>query len=668
MKISAISIPDTTQKNRHYPANRAPLSPNPLVKLPLGSIKPEGWLKHQLELMAEGMTGRLVEISLFLTDENGWFGTENEGWEEQPYWFRGFYDLAVLTGKERLNKIKTRWIEEVLNSQTEEGYFGASVHRLVRGKNNKAVCDLWPHMVMLDAVIHHFEHSEDVRVVPFMTRFFEFCRDLSEEEFMPILETPGAELFGEEFGNWKVTIQLKRAGDMLPHIYWLYNITGDKWLLNLATRFFERILPPESQYLDHHIVHFTQRFAYPALYSQQSPARNYLELSEYWYHQHMSVWGQQPRGIFGADERIRPGKVDPRQGFETCGMTEFSKSFYMLGRITGDPLYADRCEDIMLNHFPASQTPDLKGLHYITASNLPQLDKGDSHDFFNERKPDNQMLPYSPHRYRCCQHNVAMGWPWYAQNLWQATSDNGLAVYLYAGSSVTAKVGKDGSQVTLSMKTDYPFSGSVSIDVEGHGSFPLYLRVPRWCGNLTIKINGEAISQTVNPGAYLRIERQWAAGDSIEITMPMEIALTRWPRNGSVSVDRGPLSYSVKIEELWERWEGSEQWPQWEVLPKSPWNYALVLDPENPSEDILVIEKGISSDQPWDVDSAPIELRVKAKRIPSWKIGDDNTVEAVPQNLSTLGPVETISMIPLGCARLRMSCLPVALRQKGEKE
>ena len=130
----------------------------------------------------------------------------------------------------------------------------------------------------------------------------------------------------------------------------------------------------------------------------------------------MSVWGQQPRGIFGADERIRPGKVDPRQGFETCGITEFAKNFYLLGRITGDPLYADRCEDIMLNHFPASQTPDLKGLHYITASNLPQLDKGDNHDYFNERNPENQMLPYSPHRYRCCQHNVAMGWPWYAQN------------------------------------------------------------------------------------------------------------------------------------------------------------------------------------------------------------------------------------------------------------
>jgi hypothetical protein len=63
----------------------------------------------------------------------------------------------------------------------------------------------------------------------------------------------------------------------------------------------------------------------------------------------MLVWGQQPRGIFGADEKIRHGKIDPRQGFETCGMTEFAKSFYLLGRITGDTLYADRCEDVMLS-------------------------------------------------------------------------------------------------------------------------------------------------------------------------------------------------------------------------------------------------------------------------------------------------------------------------------
>ncbi|MFZ2653756.1 MAG: beta-L-arabinofuranosidase domain-containing protein [Victivallales bacterium] len=123
------------------------------------------------------------------------------------------------------------------------------------------------------------------------------------------------------------------------------------------------------------MVHFTQRFQYPGVYYALSHDRRHLELTEYWYAQHMGTWGQQPRGIFGADEQVRPGKVDPRQGFETCGMTEFAKSFYLLGQISGDPIYADRTEDIMLNHFPASQAPDLKGLHYLTASNMPQIDR-----------------------------------------------------------------------------------------------------------------------------------------------------------------------------------------------------------------------------------------------------------------------------------------------------
>ena len=51
------------------------------------------------------------------------------------------------------------------------------------------------------------------------------------------------------------------------------------------------------------------------------------------------------------------------------------------------------------------------------------------------------MLSYSPHRYRCCQHNVSWGWPYYAEHLWMATPDNGLSPVLYAASEVTAKVG-----------------------------------------------------------------------------------------------------------------------------------------------------------------------------------------------------------------------------------
>jgi hypothetical protein len=633
MKVTIVATPGVETSNSHTLTNRPPLLPSPLVKLPLGCIQPRGWLRHQLDLMVEGMTGHLMELSAFLRPENGWFGGQNPGWEEQPYWLRGFHDLAVLTGDERLLAEARRWIDSVVTSQDEQGYFGARYHRLVVGENGQEVCDLWPHMVMLDAIINHHEHTHDPRVIPMMTRFFEFCRDLPDEQFIPS-SNPA-------FGDWKPFIQYDRAGDMLPHIYWLYNHTGEGWLLGLATRFYQRIKPPVSEWLDDHVVHFTQRFRYPGSYAVQSGAGWQLAASEYWYHQHTSTWGQQPRGIFGADERVRPGCVDPRQGFETCGMVEFAKSFYILGRVTGDAKYADRCEDVMLNHFPAAQTPDLKALHYLT-------NRG-------------RQICYSPHIYRCCQHNVAMGWPWYAQNLWQATSDNGLAAWLYAACDVSTRVGADGAQVTIHTATDYPFDGRVVMTVGSSEpvEFPLYLRVPRWCHGFEVAVNGQPMDVEAPPGAYVRIERAWSARDRVVIDMPMEPALTRWPRNGSVTVDRGPLSYSLRIEERWRRCGGTDQWPEWEVLPAGPWNYGLAIDRDRPTESLTVVPKGEVADQPWTIEAAPIEILAKGRRIPDWGLENETVAELQLSPVRSDRPEEQIRLVPLGCARLRIACFPV---------
>ncbi len=654
MKVTTVRTPETARSNTHYACNSEPLAPNPLVRLPLGSVRPAGWLKHQLDLMVDGMIGRLTEVSHFLDDDNGWFGGNGNGWEEQPYWFRGFYPLAVLTGDKRCLKLAERWIEAVLTSQQDDGYFGPSCCKRIKDKKGGFVCDLWPHMIMLDAVILHYEATGDDRVIPFMEKFFQFCRSLPDEEFIP--PTSWGSDFSEHFDDWRVGIQGPRAGDMIPHLHWLYNHTGAAWLLDLAGRFFTRISPPGDEWLDHHVVNFTQRFAYGGLYFAQSRSDWHLAQTEYWYAQHMGTWGQHPRGIFGADELIRPGKTDPRQAVETCAMVEFAKNFYLLGRITGDCLYADRCEDVMLNHFPASQTPDLKGLHYLTASNQVQLDESGKHDHANRC----QQLSYSPHEvYRCCQHNVAMGWPWYVQNLWQATADDGLAAWLYAACEVTAKVGS-GTDVTLKQETDYPFRGRVKMTLSTPETvdFPLYLRVPRWCEGLNIKVNGDAVDVSARPGSYVRVQRQWADGDVVEIEMPMSVSLTTWPRTGAVTVDRGPLSYSVKIDEEWKSSGGDDEWPEWEVYPASPWNYGLSIDPEQKCFDVL--EKGPASDQPWTPDAAPIEITARARRIHNWQLGDDLTVP--PLQVSPIrcdAPDETITMIPLGCARLRLACLPV---------
>ena len=645
-----------TSTNSHYPGNRPPLAPSPLLKLPLGNVRPKGWLRHQLALMVDGLHGRLGELSEFLKPDNGWFGTQNPGWEEQPYWLRGFYPLAVLTGDERCLASSTQWIEAVLTHQDADGYFGAPFQKTMTRRSGRPFPDLWPHMVMLDVVIQHYEWTGDARVLPFMTRFFAYCRGLPDDLFMPVLASDEPESHAEEFGSWHSLVQHSRAGDMLPHIYWLYSRTGDAWLLELATRFFERIRPPEDEWLDHHIVHFTQRFQYPGAYSALSRDPRHMALTEYWYAQHMLTWGQQPRGIFGADERIRPGKVDPRQAFETCGCVEFAKSFYLLGRLTGNPLYADRTEDVMLNHYPATHTPDLKGLHYLTASNQPQLDASTDHDYFNNRR----QIDYSPYLYRCCRHNAAMGWPWYAQNLWQASADNGLAVWLYGASDVTAVVG-EGTHVTLHEETGYPFDTAVGITVETPKTctFPLHLRVPRWCTRFAVRLNGRAVDAHPDPGAFVRIERAWSDGDVVDIEMPAEVSLTTWPRTGSVTVDRGPLSYSVRIEEEWRRCGGTDEWPEWEVFPKSAWNYGLVIDEDGPVSAPANV-KAVAS-QPWTIESAPVELKARARRVPGWELGDDQTVGPLPESpAATSGPEETITLIPMGCARLRMSCLPVA--------
>src|SRR5262245_32646867 len=102
----------------------------------------------------------------------------------------------------------------------------------------------------------------------------------------------------------------------------------------------------------------------------------------------------------------------------------------MLSKITGDQAWLDPCEDRAANRRPAARTPAWKGLHYLTCANMVQLDR-------NNKAPaiDNggTMFSYSALEvYRCCQHNVSHGWPYYAEELWHATPDRGLCASLYA--------------------------------------------------------------------------------------------------------------------------------------------------------------------------------------------------------------------------------------------
>ncbi|HEX9007280.1 MAG TPA: beta-L-arabinofuranosidase domain-containing protein [Bacteroidota bacterium] len=624
--------------NALYTSNRPPLVPAPLIKLPVGSVRPEGWLRRQLELMSDGFSGRLTEISKWCKIAgNAWTSPDGQGqsgWEEVPYWLRGYIDLAYLLQDARMIAEARQWIDGVLANQDSTGYFGP--------RRNKVQPDIWPNMVMLYALRTFYEATDDPRVIPFMQRYARWLGTVPLDRYLP-----------DSWQKW-------RGGDNLDHIYWLYNRTGDLWLLELARTNHERTADWTGGIPTWHGVNLTQGFREPAEYYQQSGDPRYLQAAARNYDSVMHSYGEVPGGMFGADENARPGYAGPRQAAESCSMVEFMFSDEMLTGITGETVWADRCEEIAFNSLPAAFTPDLKGLHYLTAPNMVQLDTTGKGTMFDN---DGDMLSYNPHRYRCCQHNTAFGWPYFTEHLFMATADNGLAAVLYAPSSVTAKVG-DGTPVTVTESTHYPFGETVELKLTSSRpvAFPLTLRMPGWCSTPRVTVNGEKIKEIATSGSWLVLARRWKNGDVVRLEFPQAPAVKTWA-NHAVSVRRGPLWYSLKIGERWQRNGGTEAWPAFEVFPTTPWNYGLVIDPKDPARSLQLAHKpGPLDPQPFTPAAAPLALSLKAKRIPAWKQEPNGLVGQVPAAPYVAeGPAETVTLIPMGCARLRVSVFPLLI-------
>lgn len=550
----------------HPVANRAPLAASPFMKLPIGRITPRGWLRNMLEIERDGMTGHLKEISPWLKFEtSAWANKEGKGergWEELPYWLKGFADLGYVLKDNDIIAEARKWIELVLSSQRADGWFGPrDLLTSLKSKNDpNGVPDLWPNMIMLNVLQSFYEYTGDKRVIPLVTNYFQW------ENQLP----PSA--FGE--GYWPQI----RAGDNIESVYWLYNRTGEPWLLELAKKIHDNMARWDQDVINWHNVNFAQGFREPAIYWMQAKTADLLNAPERNYQKAMAMYGQFAGGTFVSDENSRPGYIDPRGGFETCGIVEFMHSFEMLTKITGNPLWADRCEEIALNSFPVAETADMKALHYLTCANQIQLDSSSKSPAVQNSGP---TFSYSPYQvYRCCQHNVSHGWPYYAEELWLATPDHGLAASLYAASEVDTQVG-DGTKIKIIEETDYPFRDIIQLRLSTpkEVEFPLYMRVPRWCEKASVRINGKVTDVKASPSSYIQVKRHWANGDTVMLQLPMKISVRKWAKNkDSVSVDYGPLSFALKIEEKWQKYGKDDLWQEWEVLPATAWNYGLVLN------------------------------------------------------------------------------------------
>jgi DUF1680 family protein len=327
--------------------------------LPLGSIRPTGWLRNQLKIQSKGLSGHLDEFWPDVAD-SAWIGGEAEGWERGPYWLDGIIPLAYLLDNPSLKRKAQYWMDYILEHQHRDGWLGP-VRDTSRGHRYQAY-DPWPVVVALKAMSQYQETTHDRRIVPDMLRFFQKLDHLLDEK--PLFD------WGQS-----------RWADLVLSIHWLYGKTGESWLLDLAAKahdqgydwraHFERFKYAEKvgraqANQTTHVVNNAMGVKQPGVWYRQSwdeTDRNAV------FHiiETLDEYHGQATGLFTGDEHYA-GR-NPSQGTELCAVVEYMFSLETLIGIIGDVRLADRLERIAFNSLPAAFKPDMWAHQYDQQAN-----------------------------------------------------------------------------------------------------------------------------------------------------------------------------------------------------------------------------------------------------------------------------------------------------------
>ncbi len=652
-------------QNISYPGNPEPLMQNAYIRLPLGAIKPEGWLRSQLEAQAGGLTGNIDDFWPDLVNSS-WRGGEGEAWERGPYFLDGLVPLAWLLDDEILKKKASSWIEPIISSSRDSGWYGPA-------KNT----DRWPLAVANKVLMQYYEATNDSRALEVLKNYFRYLHQTPPD--WPDKDWRGV-----------------RAMENAVTGYWLYRQTKEPWILEVIesiqknssdwTTYYEKFpwdsaaiadkkIPlnwgPEG--LTAHVVNNAMAVKYPGLWYQQSGDERFRNavfdgIGKYDFNH------GQAGGRFSGDEHLSGNSPD--RGTELCAVVEYMYSLGELYAIFGDNSLADRLELLTFNALPGTTTPDMWAHQYDQQSNQVLVD-GEERAWSTNGKYSNiyGLMP----NFACCLANMHQGWPKFTESLWMATNDNGLIAVAYSPCVVRAKAGK-GHEVTIHEETNYPFSGSVKfrIKLKEPARFPVYLRVPGWADSVVIAFRNKTVSGKA--GSTVRLAEKWTDDDVITMNIPMDIRVEE-RYNNSLSILRGPVYFSLRIDKEFKSvnigydnfgYKGSVDW---EIHPLSAWNYGLMIDRNRLSRGLEVTENQLSEypfadrgDMIWLADSAKyvrwdkdaaVVITTRGMKIPGWSLKNNSADIPPPSPVKPEGTAEVIQLVPYGSAKLRITEFPV---------
>ena len=591
-------------------------------------LKPAGWLKNQLRIQADGLSGNLDKIWPSVRDSS-WVGGDNDGWERVPYWLDGFIPLAYLLEDEDLIARAKKYIDAILSRQQEDGWIAPCP------KEKRGEYDMWAIFLICKVLVLYADCAKDEERV--QTAVYNALRNLNNH------------MRGNILFDWAAA----RWFECLVPLMWVYERQPEDWMLDLAQKLevqgidYEKVFAnwryaerrEEWSFLNH-VVNIGMMIKSSALLSRftggdsNAFAKKSMEIL---LRDHGMACEH-----FSGDECLS-GR-SPIHGSECCSVTEAMYSYEWLISITGDAYWADRLEKAAFNALPATNSPDMWTHQYDQMSNQMQCVRfPEGKQPFNTNSEESHLFGLEPN-FGCCTANFNQGWPKFAMSTFMKAED-GIAVTAIAPSKLI-----DGN-ITAEIVTNYPFEDSYSVKLKAENPCEtvLYLRIPE--GAESAKINS-ADAQTGYNKIIVKLENE--AVVNVTFSCPTKLC---GRDNNMYCVRRGNLTFSLPIGERWEKLEyvrdGVERkfpYCDYEIYPTTPWNYAF-------ADDNFEVNFGEAGNVPFSPEGAP--MKIKAKFVPiEWEIVDGICTE-VPSSRVPTGEITELEMIPYGCTNIRMTEMPL---------
>ena len=664
--------------------------PDKLLLLPTGSIEPGGWMAQQMREDTQGWIRTVQDMSsqgiwiahprgkrgdplLVSTGRKGPFylpflerNSAPVAGEYQLNWLDGVLRLGWAAGLPEYRELGGKAIKDLIESADADGYIGVEseenrFNKVLNPDNGDPMAAhfwrLWSWGLILDRLVLHYRYTGDQRSLEACRKASDLlCNNLAPQ--VPEGLDPGTQ-------KWSITPTIALAK--------LYMLTGDKRYLEKAEFILRRFVTSykgivsltydkmiwESDLLEGHAAGWgIVMHAMLDLYKAGGDPQWYEGIQ----HVHRKLLDQhvQPHGSTSGQWELFAGK-GPALCTELCDTFWWSFWWARMTAHTGETIYADYAEKAFLNALPATRSKGGSTMAYFHSPNQVEASRATG----GTQYPSRLYV-------ECCQSNGPRLLPAIAEYLVLATQDSGLAVPFYVESETQVSLA-NGKTLVLTQRTGYPFEGKVILEIDCNGSrvsFPLLLRIPAWCDDASIEVNGEKLETACQPGSWARIERDWNSGDQVVLSLPMEIKVANW-NDRAVIVERGPLLYALPIEG--ERKE-LDQWGAFEEVlsPGTRWQYALKLDPVDPASSFTLIHQEVPADSKvWE--QSPLALEVDARYLEGWnfELGKSsmhfaNCSPGLPGDdvVSAVEDFEKVRLVPYGFTTLRLTYLPVVYLAK----